>query len=95
MSNIVRVNGADAIITVSDTVLLHSIIQATENDQNLSQLPDEFKDEAIKIMFDEAKEKQNQFNNGIDVSNKRPRVDLDSIPETMDCAQAECVEAEQ
>tara|TARA_B100001250_G_C19491886_1_gene653472 strand:- start:166 stop:423 length:258 start_codon:yes stop_codon:yes gene_type:complete len=45
----------EAGIGIDDSILLNSIIQATAEDQNLSQLPEEFKDEAIRIMFHEAK----------------------------------------
>tara|TARA_B100000497_G_scaffold116894_1_gene141699 strand:- start:181 stop:456 length:276 start_codon:yes stop_codon:yes gene_type:complete len=80
---------------VSQSLLLHNIIQATEQDQNLSQLPDEFKDAAIEIMFQEALDKQSNTNNTnaiteIHNTNKRSRCGLIDLPQTnMDCEGAD------
>ncbi len=60
----------------NDMMLLHEIIKATEDDENLSSLPDDFKKIAIETMFDEAKTRQCVEENNDDYeTNKRLRVE--------------------
>ena len=78
-------------MNVAQSLLLHNIIQATEQDDNLSQLPDEFKDVAIQIMFNNALQ-NNQCTSDInvnDISNKRSRCDLIDDNNDMDCHGAD------
>ena len=65
------------VMGISESLLLHNIIQATESDQNLNMLPDEFKDMAIELMFQEALAKKNntEIPNEINITNKRKRGD--------------------
>lgn len=78
-----------AVMGVTDSILLHNIIQATEADENLSMLPDEFKDAAIEIMFQDALAKKNNTEvptTEINITNKRSRCDLTDLSQTaMDC----------
>tara|TARA_Y100000592_G_C5220613_1_gene199272 strand:+ start:38 stop:400 length:363 start_codon:yes stop_codon:yes gene_type:complete len=81
-------------MNVSESLLLHNIIQATEEDPNLSMLPTEFKDAAIEIMFQEALSKKENTTitttTEIDLTNKRPRCDLIDHPQSdMDCEGAD------
>ena len=73
-------------MSVGDSLLLHNIIQATESDQNLSMLPDDFKDAAIQIMFQEALDNKSHNLNNTDISNKRSRLDIEN---TMDFDMSE------
>ena len=86
-------SATQVVMGVSDSLLLHNIIQATESDQNLSMLPDEFKDAAIEIMFQEALANKNNTelpNSEINMTNKRSRHDDTALSQTgMDCDGAD------
>lgn len=86
-----------AVMGVSESILLHNIIQATEEDENLSMLPDQFKDAAIQIMFNEALALQTNEDipstTEINITNKRARCDLTDLSQTaMDCEGADAEE---
>lgn len=58
-------------LSFEDMVLVNHLMQALENDPNLSMLPDEFKQLALETMFDEAKFTQANRDSNIAISNKR------------------------
>ena len=69
-------------LNFEDSLLLHAITTETEKDPNLSRLPDQFKQEAIRIMFEENKLlRQGSFVEpedgcpGESINNKRVRVE--------------------
>lgn len=59
--------------SMQDMIILNNIMQEVERDQNLSMLPDDFKQLAIETMFDEYKARERQRAEGVDISNKRMR----------------------
>jgi flavoprotein len=65
--------------SINDMTLINDIIQAVEADPNLSCLPDDFKKVAVETMFAEAKQRQYELENDVDVSNKRSRCDDDDV----------------
>jgi flavoprotein len=65
--------------SINDMTLINDIIQAVQDDPNLSCLPDDFKKVAVETMFAEAKQRQYEQENDVDVSNKRLRCDDDVV----------------
>ena len=59
--------------SLNDMVIMNMIIAQVEEDPNLSMLPDEFKKEAIKISFNNYKQKTYQIDIEHYVSNQNKR----------------------
>lgn len=62
-------------VSMPDMILIQTLIDHVQNDQNLSALPDDFKKLAVQTMFDDAKRLEHEQEQGIDTSNKRLRVE--------------------
>lgn len=64
-------------LAMTDSILLQHIIYETNQDENLSQLPDEFKEAAIEIMFLEEQARRRALagveEEEVFISNKRSR----------------------
>ncbi len=61
----------DAPMSMKDAILVNNLLRHVEEDENLSMLPDEFKELAIQTMFEEAKFREKNID--ADLSNKRMR----------------------
>lgn len=59
--------------SMQDMILIQTLMQAVENDRNLSMLPDDFKRVAVETMFEDAKRLEHEQVHEIDISNKRAR----------------------
>ncbi len=67
----------DAPMSMKDAILVNNLLKHVEEDENLSMLPDQFKELAVQTMFNEAKLLEK--NNVVDTSNKRIRSNDDDL----------------
>jgi hypothetical protein len=68
-------------LSMQDMILVQTLMQAVEDDRNLSMLPDDFKRVAVETMFEDAKRLEHEQAAGIDTSNKRMRAIEDEMQE--------------
>ena len=67
----------NAPMSMKDAILVNNLLKYVEEDENLSMLPDQFKELAVQTMFNEAKLLEK--NNVVDTSNKRMRSNDDDL----------------
>ena len=67
----------DAPMSMKDAILVNNLLKYVEEDENLSMLPDQFKELAVQTMFNEAKLLEKNID--VDTSNKRIRSNDDDL----------------